>query len=294
MNSQLILLLGIVGIANVAFVGAWWRARLTHPGPKRPTMIETIIGFGVSFLDALGIGSFAPTTAILKLRGEPPDELIPGTLNVGLNAPAAVEVLIFVTTVAVSPVLLTSMVLSAALGAWLGAGIVSRMPRRAIQLFMGVALLIASCVFAATNLKLLPGGGTALFLPGPKFVFAVAVNFFLGALMSAGIGLYAPCMIMLALLGLNPLSAFPIMMGSCSLVQPIASLKFFRTHRFAFGTSLGLAAGGIGGVLVAVYLVRQLPLEALRWMVFGVVLYASASMLRSYAAELRQVAVRKL
>jgi uncharacterized membrane protein YfcA len=203
---------------------------------------------------------------------------------VGLNAPAAIEVLIFVTTVAVSPVLLISMVLSAAVGAWLGAGIVSRLPRPAIQLVMGAALLIASGVFAASNLKLLPGGGTALYLLGWRFGLAVSVNFLLGALMSAGIGLYAPCMIMLALLGLNPLSAFPIMMGSCSLVQPIASLKFFRTHRYAFGTALGLAVGGIGGVLVAVYLVRQLPLEALRWLVFAVVLYAATSLLRSFFA----------
>jgi uncharacterized membrane protein YfcA len=283
-SFPLLLLLAIVAAANVAFCIAWWRARRHYPGRKRTSPQEVLIGFGVSFLDALGIGSFAPTTAILKLRGDPPDELIPGTLNVGLNAPAAAEVLIFVTTVAVSPVLLTTMVLSSALGAWLGAGIVSRMPRRAIQLFMGAALLIASGVFAAANLKLLPTGGTALFLTGWKFGLAIAVNFVLGALMSAGIGLYAPCMIMLALMGLNPLSAFPIMMGSCSLVQPIASLKFFRTHRFAFGTALGLAIGGIGGVLVAVYLVRQLPLEALRWLVFGVVLYAATSMLRSYAA----------
>jgi len=280
----LLLLLAVVAAANLAFCVAWWRAPRSYPGRKRMTVTETLIGFGVSFLDALGIGSFAPTTAILKLRGDPPDELIPGTLNVGLNAPAAVEVLIFVTMVAVSPVLLISMVLSAAVGAWLGAGIVSRLPRPAIQLVMGAALLIASCVFAASNLKLLPGGGTALYLLGWRFGLAVSVNFLLGALMSAGIGLYAPCMIMLALLGLNPLSAFPIMMGSCSLVQPIASLKFFRTHRYAFGTALGLAVGGIGGVLVAVYLVRQLPLEALRWLVFAVVLYAAISLLRSFFA----------
>jgi uncharacterized membrane protein YfcA len=286
MSGQLLLLLllAVVAAANLAFCVAWRRARRSYPGRKRMTVTETLIGFGVSFLDALGIGSFAPTTAILKLRGDPPDELIPGTLNVGLNAPAAVEVLIFVTTVAVSPVLLLSMVLSAAVGAWLGAGIVSRLPRPAIQLVMGAALLIASCVFAASNLKLLPGGGTALYLLGWRFGLAVSVNFLLGALMSAGIGLYAPCMIMLALLGLNPLSAFPIMMGSCSLVQPIASLKFFRTHRYAFGTALGLAVGGIGGVLVAVYLVRQLPLEALRWLVFAVVLYAATSLLRSFFA----------
>jgi uncharacterized membrane protein YfcA len=285
MSTPLLLLLAAAAIVNLAFCVAWWRARRDYPGRKRPRPIEVLIGFGVSFLDALGIGSFAPATALLKLRGDPPDELIPGTLNVGLNAPAAVEIMIFVTTVAVSPVLLTSMVASSCLGAWLGAGVVSRLPRRGVQLVMGAALLIASCVFAATNLKLLPGGGTALFLVGWKFLLAVAVNFILGALMSAGIGLYAPCMIMLALMGLNPLSAFPIMMGSCGMLQPIASLKFFRTHRFAFGTSVGFAIGGIVGVLIAVYLVKQIQsVDTLRWLVFGVVLYAATSMLRSYNA----------
>lgn len=285
MSTPLLLLLAAAAIVNLAFCVAWWRARRDYPGRKRAKPVEVLIGFGVSFLDALGIGSFAPATALLKLRGDPPDELIPGTLNVGLNAPAAVEIMIFVTTVAVSPVLLTSMVASSCLGAWLGAGVVSRLPRRGVQLVMGAALLIASCVFAATNLKLLPGGGTALFLVGWKFALAVAINFVLGALMSAGIGLYAPCMIMLALMGLNPLSAFPIMMGSCGMLQPIASLKFFRTHRFAFGTSVGFAIGGIAGVLIAVYLVKQIQsVDTLRWLVFGVVLYAATSMLRSWNA----------
>ena len=283
MNTPLIIVLGATALANLAFLVAWWRFRGIYRGRRRPTATELAIGCGVSFLDALGIGSFAPTTAILKLRSDPPDELIPGTLNVGLNAPAAVEVLIFVTAVAVSPLLLTGMVLSAAVGAWLGAGVVSRLSRRTIQLCMGLALLIASGVFAASNLKLLPGGGTAIALLGWKFAFAIAINFVLGALMTVGIGLYAPCMIMLALLGMNPLSAFPIMMGSCGLLQPIASLQFFRSGRFAYGTAIGLAIGGIGGVLIGAFLVKQLPLEALRWLIVGVVLYASTSMLRSYA-----------
>jgi len=93
MSTPLLLLLGAVAAANLVFWVSWWRARLHYPGRKRPTPLEVLIGFGVSFLDALGIGSFAPTTAILKLRGDPPDEQIPGTLNVGLTAPAAIEVL---------------------------------------------------------------------------------------------------------------------------------------------------------------------------------------------------------
>jgi uncharacterized membrane protein YfcA len=202
-------------------------------------------------------------------------------LNVGHNAAAFVETAIFVTSVAVDPVLLTTMVGSATVGAWLGAGTVSRLPRRTIQLFMGAALLTAACFFLVANLGAFPIGGTAMSLPGWRFAVAVSVNFLLGALMSVGIGAYAPCMVLLALLGLHPLGAYPIMMGTCGLVQPVASLRFFKSGRFAWGPSLGLTLGGVCGVLIAIFVVRRLPLTALRWLVMTVVAYAAVSMLRS-------------
>ena len=280
-----------IGAAGVAFcvvgIGAARRNRagtaVRQPDQviRRPTVMELAIGAVVAFFDTLGIGSFAPTTAIFKLRHIVPDELIPGTLNVGLTPAALLESLIFVTAIIVEPVLLITVVVSAAAGAWLGAGIVARLPRRAIQVTMGIALLIAGSVFTAVNLGALPGGGTAMGLVGWKFGFAVGINFILGALMSAGIGLYAPRMITLALLGMHPLAAFPIMMGACALVQPVASLRFFQTNKFAWGPSLGLAVGSIPGVLIAAYIVKSLPLSALRWLVIVVIVYAAFAMLRS-------------
>jgi uncharacterized membrane protein YfcA len=179
--------------------------------------------------------------------------------------------------------LLAAAVGSAAAGAWLGAGVVARLPRRAVQALMGVALAVAGTVFTAINLGALPGGGTAMSLGGWKFALAVGINFILGALMSAGIGMYAPCMITLALMGMHPLAAFPIMMGACALLQPVASLRFFQTGKFAWGPSLGLAFGGVIGVFVAAYIVKSLPLIALRWLVIVVIAYAAFAMLRSAA-----------
>jgi uncharacterized membrane protein YfcA len=272
-----------VGLAAVAYLIGALRAARGSRDIRRPTVLETCIGFTVAFFDTLGIGSFAPTTAILKLRRMVADELIPGTLIVGLTAAAVAEAVIFVTAIVVEPALLIAVVLSATAGAWLGAGVVARLPRRAIQITMGVALLVAGSVFTAVNLGALPGGGVAMGLAGWKFVTAVGVNFVLGALMSAGIGLYAPCMITLALLGMHPLAAFPIMMGCCALLQPVASLRFFQTGAFSWGTSFGLALGGVPGVLVAAYIVRSLPLAALRWLVIVVIAYAAFAMLRSAA-----------
>jgi len=283
MNAAQIAFYLVLSLAGIAFIIGAIRTAPVRKDRRWPTPIELVVGFVTDFFDTLGIGSFAPTTAIYKLRRMVPDELIPGTLNVGHTPAAIMESLIFVTAIIVDPVLLVTVVVSAAVGAWLGAGIVARLPRRAIQITMGIALVIAGSVFTAINLGALPGGGIAMTLTGWKFGLAVAINFVLGALMSAGIGLYAPCMITLALLGMHPIAAFPIMMSACALLQPVASLRFFQTGAFAWGPSLGLAFGGVIGVLIAAYIVRTLPLAALRWLVIVVIAYAAFAMLRSAA-----------
>ncbi|MFI4878088.1 MAG: permease [Steroidobacterales bacterium] len=285
MNATKAGLLGALLLVNIAFVIGWIWARRRHRLTGRPTLVGIAIGMVTDFLDALGIGSFAPTTALFKIRGEPRDELIPGTLNVGHNTAAFLETVLYVTAVSVEPALLACMVGSAAAGAWLGAGVVSRLPRRAIQIFMGAALLVAAVFFAMKNLGGLQPSGSDFGLAGWRFAVAVGANFVLGALMCIGIGNYAPSVILLSLLGMHPLAAFPIMMGSDGIVQPVASLGFFKSGRFAQGPALGLALGGIVGVLVAFYIVKQLPLTAMRWLVIVVVTYAALSMLRSAHAE---------
>jgi uncharacterized membrane protein YfcA len=285
MNATKVGLLTVLVLVNIAFVIGWvWAAR-RYRLSERPGLADIAIGVVTDFLDTLGIGSFAPTTALFKFRGAPADELIPGTLNVGHNSSAFLETVLFVTAVTVEPVLLGCMVGSAAAGAWLGAGLVSRLRRRTIQLFMGVALLVAAFFFILKNLGALEvAGGTAFALGGWRFALAVGVSFVLGALMCIGIGNYAPLMIMLALLGMHPLAAFPIMMASDGILQPVASLGFFRSGRFAHGPSLGLMIGGVVGVLIAFYIVKHLPLTAMRWLVIVVVGYAAVSMLRSARA----------
>ena len=285
MSLPVKLLFGVLFAMNAVFFFRWFRSRRTYVGRKSPLLIEYPLGFVVTFFDTLGIGSFAPTTAALKFQGRIPDEFIPGTLNVGLNFAAMMEMVIMITAIVIDPVLLMSMVLAAALGAWMGAGIVNRLPRPAVQFAMGMALLIAGCVFIATNLHLLPGGGEAMTLVGWRLAVAVGVNFVLGALMSVGIGLYAPCMILVTLLGLNPIAAFPIMMGSCGMVQPAAGLQFFRSGRYGFGTSLAFTIASLPAVLLAAFVVKKLPLGALRWLVAAVVVYAAVTMLRSFQAS---------
>ena len=250
-----------------------------------PTAVEYAIGGVTDFFDTLGIGSFAPTTSLFKLLRVTPDECIPGTLNVGHTLPTFLEAVIFISIVRMEGKTLALMILASVVGAWFGAGVVSSLPRRKIQVGMGVALLAAAVFFLMSNLGLFPSGGAALGLSGGRLAVALVVNLVLGALMTLGIGSYAPSMILVSLLGMSPTTAFPVMMGSCAFLMPAACVRFIGKRRYSPGPALGLTLGGLPAVLVAAYLVKSLPLAAVRWLVIAVVLYTAVAMLRSARAD---------
>jgi uncharacterized membrane protein YfcA len=219
-----------------------------------------------------------------------PDELIPGTLNVGHVLPTVVQAVIYMTIVQVDFTTLALLLAAAAAGAWFGAGIVAGMPRRTVQVAMGSALFLAAGIMLLQLLGLVPGGGAALGLTGAKLAIGVGVNFILGALMTIGIGLYAPCMILISLLGMNPAAAFPIMMGSCAFLMPVGGIKFIQKDAYHLRAAVGLALGGPLAVLVAAFIVKSLPLLYMRWLVVVVVLYTASSMISAASKSRAAVA----
>ncbi len=282
-DAKTVLFLAL-GLVAVVFLVAWVRSARRGPDDPKPGPLALAIGFVTNFFDTLGIGSFAPTTSIFKLKGLLPDERIPGTLNVGHAIPTIVQAFIFIAIVEVEMTTLISMIAASVAGAWLGAGLVAKWPRRRVQAGMGIALLAAASFFAMTNLKVFPSGGDALGLRSPLLWAGLVGNFMLGALMTLGIGLYAPCMILVALLGMNPRAAFPIMMGSCAFLMPIGGLRFIAKGSYSIPAAVGLTIGGFPAVLLAAFVIKSLPLDALRWLVFAVVLYTALAMLRSAMA----------
>ena len=256
-----------------------YAAALIRGGFVTPTPLQTAIGFVTAFFDTLGIGSFATTTAVYKLRNMVPVTLIPGTLNVGHTLPTIAQAFIYTQIVPVESTTLVLMIVAAVAGSWLGAGIVARWPRRKIQIGMGLALLTAAALMLMTALRLFPAGGDTLGLTGVRLGIGLAGNFMLGALMMLGIGLYGPCMILVYLLGMNPTAAFPIMMGSCAFLMPISTVKFVKTRSYHVQAALGLALGGLPAALLAALIVKSLPLDAVRWLVAVVVIYTAINML---------------
>jgi uncharacterized membrane protein YfcA len=275
-----------LGIFTVTYVAVWLLSLLGgEKGRDVPSPLGLGIGLITNFFDTLGIGSFATTSSFFKIWGLVPDEEIPGTMNVGHTLPSILQAFIYIAVVEVDVRTLAMMIAASVVGAWLGAGVVARWPRRKIQIGMGIALLVTAGFMLMTGLKLLPGGGELLGLTGVKLLIAVAANAVFGALMTLGIGLYAPCMMVIFLMGMTPKAAFPIMMGSCAFLMPVGSARFIREGSYNLKAALGLAIGGIPGVLLAAFLVRSLSLDVVRWLVIVVVVYTAAMMLRSARME---------
>lgn len=284
-----------IGVVTVFYLWTWFSAirRRQNPEPTAPQPLGLAIGFVTNFFDTLGIGSFATTTSMYKLLKRVRDEDIPGTLNVGHTLPVIAQAFIYIAIVEVDMTTLISLIAASVLGMWLGAGVVARLPRRPIQIGMGIALLVAAALTLMTIYNKQAGGGEALGLTGASLVIGISGNFILGSLLALGIGSYGPSLIMISLLGMNPIAAFPIMMGSAAFMMPTGSTRFIVKERYNLRAALGLALGGIPAVLLAAYIVRSLNLFYVRWLVVIVVIYVAVSLLRSAWVERRIIRVQE-
>ena len=272
-----------LGVLLVYFTYAFGKDIFKHQSIlENVSVLKTAtIGFIVNFFDALGIGAFAPQTALLKITKQTEDRIMPGTLNVADTIPVLIQSFVFIQIVEVEPITLLTMLISAAAGAVLGAGIVAKLPVRKIQLTMSFALVVAAFFMLAGQLDWIQGGGEAIGLTGWKLALAIGANFILGAFMTIGIGLYAPCMALIYALGMSPIVAFPIMMGSCAFLMPPASVKFIKEGAYNRKAAVAMAIPGIVAVLIAAFIVKSLPLDILKWVVIAIILYTSVLMLRS-------------
>jgi uncharacterized membrane protein YfcA len=290
MEPKNILLAGMI-LITIFYLVIWivtlrrQRAASGDRSTLSPKPITLGISFIANFFDTLGIGSYATTTSMFRFWNVVRDEKIPGTLNVGYVIPTTVQALIYITIVEVEFFTLVMIIAGAVAGAWLGAGVVAGLPRRQVQIGMGFALLGAATLMLLSLTGIGPAPGTALGVSGVTLAIAVVISMILGALMMLGIGYYAPCLIMISLIGMNPTAAFPIMMGACAFLMPVGSLQFVRKQSYDLRAAIGLLIGGPLAVLIAAFIVRSLPLDYVRWGVVLIVIYTAVGMLRTAAQE---------
>jgi hypothetical protein len=278
---MLIALLIPLGLGILVYAVVLARAAIAQR--VRPNVEALGLGAVVNFFDTLGIGSFAPTAAWFKFRKMVPDRLIPPTMIAGLTPPVMVESIIFLILlgVFVDPVLLFGAAIATMLGGLVGAPLVAKARVWIVQFVVGIGLALAAAAYAMTNLGLFPGGGTATGLSTVPMIVAIAASFGFGLLANFGVGNYAPTLVMLSLMGMDPRLCFPIMAAGGSLMGAGASVRHVGIGQIDLRIVLGLAIGGIPAVLVAAFIVKSMPLELLRWLVFVVVVYAAIVMFRA-------------
>jgi uncharacterized membrane protein YfcA len=248
-----------------------------------PRLEAVVLGAVVSFFDTLGIGSFAPTAAWFKFRKLVPDRLIPQTMLVGLTPPSILQGFIYLILlgVMVDPVLLVGCVLACVIGGFIGVPLVAKARIWVVQTVVAIGLLLAAIAYALANLHLMPGGGTAAALSLVLTITAIVASFVFGVLLNFGVGNYAPTLVLLSLMGMDPRLCFPIMAASAGLMGGSASVRHIQMGQMDLKIVLGITLGGFPAVLVAALIVKEMPVETLRWGVIVVVLYAAAVMARS-------------
>jgi uncharacterized membrane protein YfcA len=278
---MLLALLVPLGLAILFFTLILARAAIAERAA--PNLESIALGAIVSFFDTLGIGSFAPTTAWMKFRRLVPDRLIPPTMLVGLTPPAMTESVIFLILlgVKVDPVLLFGCAIAVLLGGLVGAPLVAQARVWVVQLVVAIGLVLAAIAYAMTNLHLFPGGGTAASLPMALTIAAIAANFAFGVLLNFGVGNYAPTLVTLSLMGMDPRLIFPIMAAGAAVMGAGACVRHIQMGKMDLKVVVGLALGGVPAVLIAAFIVKAMPLELLRWLVIVVVLYAAVVMARA-------------
>lgn len=282
-NSLISILLGALILGATIFIIAFYKdytvAKKNKNIEKEGSVIGfSIIGLFIGFIDTLGIGGFAPMTVFFREFKVVKDKNIPGTLNTAMCLPIIAEALIFTREVPVDPLTLISMLISATLGAIMGAKIVVKLDEKKMKLGMAIALTAILLLMLAGKVGIFPAAGTEVGLTGIKLIIAIVGNFILGALMTLGIGLYAPCMALVYALGLSPRAAFPIMMCSCAFLMPIVSLKFIKENSYNRRATLIISITGVIGVVIAAYLIKELSLDILTWVVIVAIFYTASKL----------------
>jgi uncharacterized membrane protein YfcA len=280
----MIVMLLVAALSAVAFAyAAYLLTAAARTAQLRPKGEGVVLGAITNFFDTLGIGSFAPSIAWMRMRKLVPDRLIPMTMLAGYILPSLLQGIIFMILlgVRVDPWLILGCIVAMIAGGYFSPAIAARSPVRLIQTIVGLALVMAAFFYTLSNLGLMPAGGEATSLALPQALVAVGAHFLFGILLAFGVGNYAPTLALLSLMGMDPRLAFPIMASAAGFSGAAAAARCMNLMKLDLRLALGLALGAIPAVLVAALIVKEMPVTTLRWLVVVVVTYAGVTLLLS-------------
>lgn len=249
-------------------------------------VVSAAAGFIGNFLDALGIGSFAVITPILRMSKNIDDRVLPGTLNAGCAVAVAIQGTVWMSDIGIETPTLVATLVCSIIGGFIGAFWVTKLDRNKVRIVMGCAFVIVAFIMLSKQLGFFPNvGGDANGFSGIKLVvFALLMGLF-AALMNAGIGMYAPAMALCALMGLNLGYAFPLAAGGCCAMMPTAGIRSVVADAIDTKVAMWMFLGSIPGTLIAALIVQSMPLTVLTWLVICVLLYTSFSLIQAARSD---------
>jgi uncharacterized membrane protein YfcA len=277
--------------AGRLFLLAWRERSATLPFAPLQKLKLTITGFIANIADTVGIGSFAVVVAFDKLWNLVDDKDLPGTLNAHSVLPSMCQALFFLQAVQVEMQTLFALIIGASLGGFFGGFFVCRLDKERLRYLMFIGYLGIAAMILGSKLGLLPVGGDLMGLHGIWLAVGFLGVLLSGTLPAIGVGSYAPTQVILFLLGMSPLAAFPIMTAAGAIQQSVAALVFIVRRQVALKASVLLALAGVAGVFVAAPVITYINSESLRWLLLAVVLY-NVHML--WKSSLRRPAVDQL
>lgn len=283
------ILLALIVVVNLFFVIQFIRDLTRH---KNSIMNEsantTILPFSsaiIFFFSTFGISDFAISSALYPKLKWLPIKKLPGTLNTQCVVPVAAMALCYIASIKVDVTTLVVCILCSVAGAYIGPRFVVKLPEQAIKIGIAIGLSVAAVLIFAGLMGWMPVGGELTGLPADKLAIASILLFIYGALNNIGIGSYAPTMVTVYLLGMNPAVAFPIMMGAATFSVPIGGTQFIKFDEYSRKITLFTSIFGLLGVLAAVYVVKSLNVAMLKWVVIAVLIYSVYSMLASLSKK---------
>ena len=254
-------------------------------GGKSKTVKSIIISVVFSMLDTIGIGCYAPMTACFKIFKVTRDKYIPGTLMMGCYAWNTLSALIYIQTVDVEPVTLATVLIISAIGSYAGGFFIYKLDVNKLRIGMGAVLVIVALVMILGMLGITGTGGESNGVDGVKLLILALISFALGILTNIGIGVYAPLLAVVTLLGMGATYAYPVMMGCSSIVTTVAAIHFAQESRkserplYDRKTALYMMLTGWIGVLIGYSLVSMMSIDLLKVVVVVVVFYTAAQLL---------------
>jgi len=292
-TAALIVNIGIAIITAIA-VGFWIKDMMVHKaefkkemkvGGSAKAVKASVIAMVTLFFDYIGIGCYSPMTAFWKMFKVTRDKFIPGTLQIACLMATCIESIVCITLIEVETWTLVVCIVTAALGSFVGGGIVAKLPVRPIRIAIGVALLVVAVVLALGVAGVLNIPASGIGVSGWKLVLMGVISFIMGGLMTIGVGYYAPTMAMVALLGLNPSVAWPLFLGACAYLIPVAAIRFLmvsiKSDEPVYDRKIAVYTNTIGliGPIIAIVFVISMPLQWLKILVIFIIVYVGATML---------------